>query len=47
MSYRNFYWKKVKEQLNICWILFWYGVVLDRGHHTEWKNGKRKTRKFN
>lgn len=39
MTYRKYYWQKTKEQVNICWILFWNGVVMNRGHHSKWTKG--------
>ena len=44
MSYRDYYWRKTKEQLNICWILFWNGVVRNKGHHSDWNKKKVKRR---
>lgn len=35
-GYRSYYWKKTREQLSLCWTLFWNGVVCNKGHHSEW-----------
>lgn len=35
---RSYYWKAAKTQLALAWHLFWNGVAMNRGHHSEWKN---------
>lgn len=37
MTYRQYYWKKVKENIHITWVLFWNGVALNKGHHSTWR----------
>lgn len=45
-TYRQFYWQKTKEQLALCWQLFWNGVVMDKGHHVDWQRKGRSRRKL-
>jgi hypothetical protein len=37
MTYRAHYWRKTREQAYYTWYVFWYGVVLNRGHHSNWR----------
>jgi hypothetical protein len=37
MTYRKYYWKEFKSQMNVAFILLWHGVICNRGHHSSWK----------
>lgn len=37
MSYRKYYWNNAIRQIRVALELIWYGVILDRGHHSQWK----------
>jgi hypothetical protein len=36
MTYREYYWRKTREQAYYAWYVFWNGVILNRGHHSTW-----------
>lgn len=37
MTYRNYYWKQAIRQISVSITMIWYGVILNKGHHSNWK----------
>jgi hypothetical protein len=37
MTYRKRYWTSALRQIHVALIMIWYGVILNRGHHSKWK----------
>lgn len=37
MTYRQYYWKKAKEQAYYTWYVLWNGVIRNKGHHSQWR----------
>jgi len=40
-TYRQYYWEQAIRQIKVSLTMIWYGVILDKGHHTQWKNTKK------
>lgn len=36
-NYRSFYWRNGVTNLKAGFAMIWYGVLLNRGHHSMWK----------
>lgn len=36
MAYREYYWKKFKDQFWLACKILWHGVILNQGHHSNW-----------
>lgn len=46
MTYRKYYWDHAKRQISVALEMIWFGVILDRGHHSTWKNKNEHRRRF-
>lgn len=44
MTYRKYYWTHAKRQISVALEMIWYGVILDRGHHSSWKKNEHRNR---
>ena len=36
ISYRKYYWRESLRMLDVVLRMVWFGVVLNRGHHSKW-----------
>jgi hypothetical protein len=36
-NYRSYYWRNGVLQLKSALAMLWYGVLLNRGHHSRWR----------
>jgi len=46
MTYRKYYWDHARRQISVALTMIWYGVILDRGHHSQWKVKNEHRRRF-
>jgi hypothetical protein len=44
MTYRKYYWREATRQISVALEIIWYGVVLNRGHHSSWKKNEHRNR---
>ena len=35
--YRKYYWQNAKSQISVALTMIWNGVILNKGHHSQWK----------
>lgn len=44
MTYRKYYWTNAKRQIEVALEMIWFGVILNRGHHSTWKRNEHRNR---